>query len=77
MSLNVFLFQIDELRNRSNVSNIILLDSGGQFTGTLWFYKYAGQATSHFMNQLQYDAMVTSLLFLVSMYIYVHLACLP
>jgi 5'-nucleotidase len=42
--------------------NILLLDAGDQFQGTLWFYKHRGMAAAHFMNQLKYDAMVRTLL---------------
>ena len=38
--------------------NLLFLDAGDQFQGTLWFVYYEGNATSHFMNLLQYDVMV-------------------
>ncbi|KAJ8023892.1 5'-nucleotidase [Holothuria leucospilota] len=42
---------------RGSRENVLLLDAGDQFQGTLWFYHYQGSATSHFMNALKYDAM--------------------
>ncbi|XP_078001428.1 snake venom 5'-nucleotidase-like [Glandiceps talaboti] len=42
---------------RSLHSNVLLLDGGDQFQGTLWFYNYKGKAASHFMNRIGYDAM--------------------
>ncbi len=39
-------------------ANFLLLDSGDLFSGK-WFDVYKGKATSHFMNELQYDAMVS------------------
>ena len=39
-------------------ANVILLDGGDQFQGTLWFSEYNGLATSYFMNMLGYSAMV-------------------
>ena len=38
--------------------NVLLLDAGDQFVGE-WFSVYKGNATSHFMNELGYDAMVS------------------
>ena len=49
--------KVDEIRNQTQ--NVLLLDAGDQFQGTVWFNYYAGNATSHFMNRLQYDAMVS------------------
>ena len=46
-----------ELRER--YPNLLLLDAGDQFQGTLWFYMHKGKAASHFMNLLKYDAMVS------------------
>lgn len=45
-------------RIRSNESNVLLLDAGDQFQGTLWFSYYKGAEAAHFMNKLRYDAMV-------------------
>ena len=48
---------MEELRNREG-PNLLYLDAGDQFQGTLWFVYYEGNATSHFMNRLKYDVMV-------------------
>uniref|UniRef100_A0A3Q3G9R7 5'-nucleotidase n=1 Tax=Labrus bergylta TaxID=56723 RepID=A0A3Q3G9R7_9LABR len=45
-------------RIRSSESNVLLLDAGDQFQGTVWFNYYKGAEAAHFMNKLQYDAMV-------------------
>ena len=45
-------------RIRSEESNVLLLDAGDQFQGTVWFNYYKGAEAAHFMNKLQYDAMV-------------------
>ncbi len=42
---------------RSEHPNTLLLDAGDQFQGTLFFTKFRGRATVHFMNRLGYDAM--------------------
>ncbi|XP_071801378.1 snake venom 5'-nucleotidase-like [Asterias amurensis] len=42
---------------RAQEDNVILLDGGDQFQGTMWFYLYKGRATSHFMNAIGYDVM--------------------
>ncbi|XP_042362777.1 snake venom 5'-nucleotidase-like [Plectropomus leopardus] len=44
-------------RIRSNESNVLLLDAGDQFQGTIWFNHYKGAEAAHFMNKLGYDAM--------------------
>ncbi len=43
---------------RGNYSNVLLLDAGDEFQGTLWFTYYNGSEASHFMNRIGYDAMV-------------------
>lgn len=43
---------------RSTESNVLLLDAGDQFQGTVWFNFYKGAEAAHFMNKLRYDAMV-------------------
>ena len=43
---------------RSNEPNVILLDGGDQFQGSIWFIVYKGQAAARFMNYTKYDAMV-------------------
>ncbi|KAK3603342.1 hypothetical protein CHS0354_025948 [Potamilus streckersoni] len=47
--------KIKEIRDTHQ--NVILLDAGDRFTGTLWFFKYRGFASAYFMKKLQYDAM--------------------
>lgn len=42
---------------RGSEENVLLVDAGDQFQGTLWFYYYMGRATSYFMNRLGYDVM--------------------
>ena len=48
---------MEKLRQQAG-PNLLFLDAGDQFQGTLWFIYYEGNATSHFMNLLQYDVMV-------------------
>ena len=47
---------IKQLRQENE--NVLLLDTGDQFFGSLWFSQYLGLEASHFMNRLGYDAMV-------------------
>lgn len=47
-------------RLRSGQSNVLLLDAGDQFQGTVWFSFYKGAEAAHFMNKLRYDAMVST-----------------
>ncbi|XP_022106650.1 5'-nucleotidase-like [Acanthaster planci] len=47
--------KIKEIRESSE--NVLLLDAGHQFQGSMWFYVNRGLATAHFMNRLSYDAM--------------------
>ncbi|XP_036438259.1 5'-nucleotidase [Colossoma macropomum] len=42
---------------RSAEKNVLLLDAGDQFQGTVWFNYYKGAEAAHFMNKLGYDAM--------------------
>ena len=51
---------IDDVRR--NYSNVLLLDAGDEFQGSIWFTYYKGLEASHFMNKLGYDAMVRLLL---------------
>ncbi|XP_049459037.1 snake venom 5'-nucleotidase-like [Epinephelus fuscoguttatus] len=44
-------------RIRSNESNVLLLDAGDQFQGTIWFNHYKGAEAAYFMNELKYDCM--------------------
>ncbi|SFG97892.1 5'-nucleotidase [Palleronia marisminoris] len=44
--------------SRENAGNdVLLLDAGDQFQGSLFFTEYAGELSAEFMNQLEYDAM--------------------
>jgi len=43
---------------RSQEKNTLLVSGGDVFTGTLWYRVYRGNATSKFMNELRYDALV-------------------
>ncbi|CAH1776835.1 unnamed protein product [Owenia fusiformis] len=42
---------------RDKHDNVIFLDAGDQFQGTIWFSTFEGRATSRFMNEMRYDAM--------------------
>ena len=53
-------FALMETLRQQAGPNLLFLDGGDQFQGTLWFIYYAGNATSHFMNLLQYDVMVST-----------------
>nr|XP_033492065.1 snake venom 5'-nucleotidase-like [Epinephelus lanceolatus] len=44
-------------RIHSNESNVLLLDAGDQFQGTIWFNHYKGAEAAYFMNELKYDCM--------------------
>ncbi|KAH3713985.1 hypothetical protein DPMN_073788 [Dreissena polymorpha] len=44
---------------RLSHSNLLLLDAGDQFMGTLWFFVYKGMAAASFMNKLGYDVTVS------------------
>ena len=46
---------------RSTHENVLFLDAGDQFMGTLWFYVYEGQAASYFMNLLGYNVSVKAI----------------
>ena len=43
---------------RRSHDNVLLLDAGDQFQGTIWFSYYQGEVAAHFMERLGYDAMV-------------------
>ena len=43
---------------RSEAPNVILLDAGDQFQGTLFYTQYKGGAAQEMMNTIGYDAMV-------------------
>ncbi|XP_028251528.1 5'-nucleotidase-like [Parambassis ranga] len=42
---------------RRNDTNVLLLDAGDQFQGTVWFNYYKGAEAAYFMNKLGYNAM--------------------
>ena len=44
---------------KANHSNVLLLDAGDQFQGTVLFNFYKGLAAAHSMNMMGYDAMVS------------------
>ena len=47
--------KVDEIRAEGD--NLILVDAGDQFQGTLFYNQYKGEAAQRFMNELGYDAM--------------------
>lgn len=44
-------------RMRESEPNVVLLDAGDQFQGTLFFSRFKGEAAATLMNALHYDAM--------------------
>ncbi|XP_051853317.1 5'-nucleotidase [Antechinus flavipes] len=42
---------------RQSEPNVLLLDAGDQYQGTVWFTVYKGAEVAHFMNALGYNAM--------------------
>lgn len=48
--------KVSEIRKQEK--NVLFLDAGDQFQGTVWFNYYKGEEAAHFMNKLGYDAMV-------------------
>lgn len=49
------------LQIRNSDPHVLLLDAGDQYQGTIWFTVYKGAEVAHFMNALNYDAMVRGL----------------
>ncbi|KAJ8008908.1 hypothetical protein DPEC_G00083310 [Dallia pectoralis] len=47
--------KIQEIRSKEK--NVMLLDAGDQYQGTVWFNVYKGAEAAYFMNKLGYDAM--------------------
>ncbi|XP_028995453.1 snake venom 5'-nucleotidase-like [Betta splendens] len=47
--------RVSEIRMREK--NVLFLDAGDQFQGTVWFNYYKGAEAAHFMNRLGYDVM--------------------
>ena len=45
---------------RASNPNVLLVDAGDQYQGTLWFYVHRGAAAAHYMNKIRYDAMVST-----------------
>lgn len=43
---------------RAALRNVLLLDAGDQYQGTVWFSRFKGREAVRFMNLLRYDAMV-------------------
>ena len=55
--------KVSEIRKKEK--NVLFLDAGDQFQGTVWFNYYKGAEAAHFMNKLGYDAMVNTLLIVI------------
>ncbi|XP_006870708.1 PREDICTED: 5'-nucleotidase [Chrysochloris asiatica] len=47
--------KLQQIRNTE--PNVLLLDAGDQYQGTIWFTVYKGAEVAHFMNALSYNAM--------------------
>ncbi|TKS86675.1 5'-nucleotidase [Collichthys lucidus] len=47
--------KVSEIRRKEK--NVLFLDAGDQFQGTIWFNYYKGAEAAHFMNNLGYDVM--------------------
>lgn len=54
--------KVSEIRKKEK--NVLFLDAGDQFQGTVWFNYYKGAEAAHFMNKLGYDAMVNIFIYL-------------
>lgn len=52
--------KVSEIRKKEK--NVLFLDAGDQFQGTVWFNYYKGAEAAHFMNKLGYNAMVNGYL---------------
>lgn len=55
--------KVSEIRKKEK--NVLFLDAGDQFQGTVWFNYYKGAEAAYFMNKLGYDAMVNILLIVI------------
>lgn len=53
--------KVAEIRKKEK--NVLFLDAGDQFQGTVWFNYYKGAEAAYFMNKLGYDAMVSTIFF--------------
>ena len=49
--------KIDERRGALSGANVLVLDAGDQFQGSLFYTTYKGKDTAEFMNQMGFDAM--------------------
>lgn len=56
--------KVTEIRKKE--TNVVFLDAGDQFQGTVWFNYYKGAEAAHFMNKLGYDVMASILLISMS-----------
>lgn len=54
---------------RKKEKNVLFLDAGDQFQGTVWFNYYKGAEAAHFMNKLGYDAMVNIFIFFIFIHV--------
>lgn len=54
--------KIREIRNTH--PNVVLLDGGDQFQGTVWYNYYRGNASAYFINKLNYTVGVRSVHFI-------------
>lgn len=63
--------KVSEIRKKEK--NVLFLDAGDQFQGTVWFNYYKGAEAAYFMNTLGYDVMVSICLIYVSMCVFIHL----
>lgn len=64
--------KVSEIRKKEE--NVLFLDAGDQFQGTVWFNYYKGAEAAHFMNKLGYDVMVNTNLTCLSMFMCNHTA---
>ena len=49
--------KMDELRKQMNNQNVLVLDAGDPFQGSLFYTTYKGEAEAEFMESIGYDAM--------------------
>lgn len=54
---------VKQLKEKHKSENPIYLNAGDSFQGTVWYNFFRWNVTSHFLNLLQADAMVKTLLF--------------
>lgn len=57
---------MSEIRRKEK--NVLFLDAGDQFQGTVWFNYYKGAEAAHFMNNLGYDVMVNNLFIVIFLF---------